>query len=111
MAQSLIVVHVHVHVLPDAVEAFRAASLVDIKLETGRTHQIRVHFSALKHPCVGDLAYGADPTLAKRLGLHRQWLHARRLGFDHPADGQWVEFTSEYPEDLQKALDRLVAES
>jgi 23S rRNA pseudouridine1911/1915/1917 synthase len=93
------------------IEAFRAASLVDIKLETGRTHQIRVHFSALKHPCVGDLAYGADPTLAKRLGVTRQWLHARRLGFDHPADGRWVEFTSEYPEDLQKALDRLAAES
>jgi 23S rRNA pseudouridine1911/1915/1917 synthase len=95
----------------ETIEAFRAASLVDIKLETGRTHQIRVHFSALKHPCVGDLTYGADPTLAKRLGLSRQWLHARRLGFHHPADGQWVEFTSPYPEDLRKALDRLAAES
>lgn len=95
----------------ETIEAFRAASLVDIKLETGRTHQIRVHFSALKHPCVGDIAYGADPTLAKRLGLSRQWLHARRLGFDHPADGRRVEFTSAYPEDLQKALDRLTAES
>jgi 23S rRNA pseudouridine1911/1915/1917 synthase len=95
----------------ETVEAFRAASLVDIKLETGRTHQIRVHFSALRHPCVGDIAYGADPTLAKRLGLSRQWLHARRLGFEHPADGRWVEFTSQYPEDLQKALDRLTAES
>ena len=95
----------------ETVEAFRAATLVDIKLETGRTHQIRVHFSALKHPCVGDIAYGADPTLAKRLGLSRQWLHARRLAFDHPADGRWVEFTSQYPEDLQKALDRLTAES
>ena len=95
----------------ETVEAFRAASLVDIKLETGRTHQIRVHFSALRHPCVGDIAYGADPTLAKRLGLSRQWLHARRLGFDHPADGRWVEFTSRYPEDLQKALDRLTAEN
>jgi 23S rRNA pseudouridine1911/1915/1917 synthase len=95
----------------ETIEAFRAASLVDIKLETGRTHQIRVHFAALKHPCVGDLTYGADPTLAKRLGLSRQWLHARRLGFDHPADGQWVEFTSPYPEDLRKALDRLASES
>jgi len=91
-------------------EAFRAASLVDIKLETGRTHQIRVHFSALRHPCVGDLAYGADPVLAKRLGVTRQWLHARRLGFDHPADGRWVEFTSEYPDDLRAALDKLTAE-
>jgi 23S rRNA pseudouridine1911/1915/1917 synthase len=92
-------------------EAFRAASLVDIKLETGRTHQIRVHFAALRHPCVGDLTYGADPVLAKRLHLTRQWLHARRLGFDHPADGRWVEFTSEYPDDLRAALDRLTAES
>jgi 23S rRNA pseudouridine1911/1915/1917 synthase len=92
-------------------EAFRAATLVDIKLETGRTHQIRVHFAALRHPCVGDLTYGGDPVLAKRLRLTRQWLHARRLGFDHPADGRWVEFTSEYPDDLRAVLDRLTAES
>ncbi|MCE7007440.1 RluA family pseudouridine synthase [Kibdelosporangium philippinense] len=92
-------------------EAFRAASLVEVKLETGRTHQIRVHFSALRHPCVGDLTYGADPVLAKRLGVTRQWLHARTLGFDHPADGRWVEFTSEYPEDLAVALEGLRAES
>jgi 23S rRNA pseudouridine1911/1915/1917 synthase len=65
----------------------------------------------LRHPCVGDLAYGADPALAKRLRMSRQWLHARRLGFDHPSDGRWVEFTSEYPADLQAALDRLTAES
>jgi 23S rRNA pseudouridine1911/1915/1917 synthase len=92
-------------------EAFRAASLVEVKLETGRTHQIRVHFSALHHPCVGDLTYGADPVLAKRLGVTRQWLHARALGFDHPADGRWVEFTSDYPDDLATALDRLRSES
>jgi 23S rRNA pseudouridine1911/1915/1917 synthase len=89
------------------IEAFRAATLVDIRLETGRTHQIRVHFAALRHPCAGDLTYGADPVLAKRLGLTRQWLHARRLAFDHPADGRRVEFTSDYPEDLRAALDRL----
>ena len=53
-----------------------AASLLDIRLETGRTHQIRVHMAAVRHPCVGDLQYGADPTLAARLGLTRQWLHA-----------------------------------
>ncbi|MFC5949918.1 RluA family pseudouridine synthase [Pseudonocardia lutea] len=91
----------------DTLEAFRAASLLDVHLETGRTHQIRVHFSALRHPCVGDLTYGADPTLAKRLGLQRQWLHARSLGFEHPADGRWVEFVSEYPPDLARALERL----
>lgn len=95
----------------DLVEAFRAASLLDIKLETGRTHQIRVHMSAHRHPCVGDLTYGADPTLAKRLGLTRQWLHAVRLGFEHPADGEWVEFETAYSEDLQLALDRVRAES
>jgi 23S rRNA pseudouridine1911/1915/1917 synthase len=95
----------------EVLEAFRAASLVEVKLETGRTHQIRVHFSALRHPCVGDLTYGADPVLAKRLGLSRQWLHARALGFDHPADGRWVEFTSDYPEDLSLALEGLRAES
>lgn len=95
----------------DLVEAFRAASLLDIKLETGRTHQIRVHMSAHRHPCVGDLTYGADPTLAKRLGLTRQWLHAVRLGFEHPGDGRWVEFESTYPDDLQHALDTVRADS
>ncbi|MFP5348075.1 MAG: RluA family pseudouridine synthase [Actinomycetes bacterium] len=88
-------------------EAFRAASLLEVHLETGRTHQIRVHFAALRHPCVGDLTYGADPTLAARLGLARQWLHARRLGFEHPATSEWVEFESPYPEDLARALGRL----
>ncbi|WP_414938116.1 RluA family pseudouridine synthase [Amycolatopsis sp. cmx-11-51] len=88
----------------EVVEAFRAASLAQIKLETGRTHQIRVHFSALKHPCVGDLTYGADPVLARKLGLSRQWLHAKTLGFAHPSDGRWVEFESEYPDDLANAL-------
>ena len=95
----------------DLIEAFRAASLLDIKLETGRTHQIRVHMAAHRHPCVGDLTYGADPTLARRLRLTRQWLHAVRLGFEHPADGRWVEFDSAYPEDLQYALDTVRADS
>ncbi|MEV6110712.1 RluA family pseudouridine synthase [Streptomyces sp. NPDC051940] len=95
----------------DLIEAFRAASLLDIKLETGRTHQIRVHMATVKHPCVGDLTYGADPTLAKRLKLTRQWLHAVRLGFEHPEDGRWVEFASDYPDDLQYALDTVRADS
>ena len=88
-------------------EAFPAASLLEVHLETGRTHQIRVHFAAMRHPCVGDLTYGADPVLARRLDLARQWLHARSLGFAHPEDGRWVEFTSPYPADLETALDRL----
>lgn len=91
----------------DTVEAFTAASLVDVHLETGRTHQIRVHFAALRHPCCGDLTYGADPTLARKLGLERQWLHARSLAFAHPADGRRIEITSDYPADLQHALDVL----
>jgi 23S rRNA pseudouridine1911/1915/1917 synthase len=95
----------------DLIEAFRAASLLDIKLETGRTHQIRVHMAAHRHPCVGDITYGADPTMAKRLGLTRQWLHAMRLSFEHPADGCWVEFESSYPKDLRDALDAIRAES
>ncbi|GAA1230741.1 RluA family pseudouridine synthase [Prauserella halophila] len=95
----------------EVIEAFRAASLADVKLETGRTHQIRVHFSALRHPCVGDATYGADPALASKLGVTRQWLHARALGFAHPADGRWVEFTSEYPDDLAHALEILRVES
>jgi 23S rRNA pseudouridine1911/1915/1917 synthase len=88
----------------ETLEAFRHASLLRINLETGRTHQIRVHMSALRHPCVGDETYGADPTLAARLGLERQWLHAVSLGFAHPATGAWVEFTSAYPDDLERAL-------
>jgi 23S rRNA pseudouridine1911/1915/1917 synthase len=92
-------------------EAHRAASLLEIDLETGRTHQIRVHMAALRHPCVGDLTYGADPTLAARLGLSRQWLHAVRLAFDHPATGERLELTSRYPDDLALALERLRADS
>lgn len=94
----------------EVIEAFRAASLVDVKLETGRTHQIRVHFSAVRHPCAGDLTYGADPVLARKLGLTRQWLHARALGFAHPADRRWVEFEAPYPEDLSHALEILRAD-
>lgn len=92
-------------------EAFRAATLLEVELETGRTHQIRVHMAAIRHPCVGDLSYGADPVLAQRLGLSRQWLHARRLGFEHPATGEWLQVESPVPADLQHALDVLSDES
>jgi 23S rRNA pseudouridine1911/1915/1917 synthase len=95
----------------DTLEAFRAASLVEVRLETGRTHQIRVHMAAVRHPCVGDRLYGGDPVLAARLGLTRQWLHAVKLGFAHPSDGRAVEFVSPYPADLQGALDSLRAEA
>jgi 23S rRNA pseudouridine1911/1915/1917 synthase len=63
--------------------------------------------AALRHPCVGDLTYGADPALAKRLGLTRQWLHAVRLAFDHPATGERIVVSSAYPDDLRTALERL----
>ena len=88
----------------ETVEAFPAVSLLDVHLETGRTHQIRVHLAALRHPCAGDLTYGADPALAQRLGLTRQWLHARQLGFRHPGTGVDVSFTSPFPDDLEHAL-------
>jgi 23S rRNA pseudouridine1911/1915/1917 synthase len=95
----------------DTLEAFRAATLLEVHLETGRTHQIRVHMTAIRHPCVGDRLYGADPVLAARLGMTRQWLHAVRLSFAHPADGRIVEFTSPYPADLARSLEILAAES
>ncbi len=91
----------------DTLEAFPFASLLEVHLETGRTHQIRVHMAAQRHPCVGDAMYGADPTLSARLGLSRQWLHAMRLGFAHPASGEPIEFETRYPTDLQKALELL----
>ncbi|MET0812013.1 MAG: RluA family pseudouridine synthase [Microbacterium sp.] len=94
----------------ETLEAFRGASLLEIHLETGRTHQIRVHMAAHRHPCVGDPLYGADPTLSARLGLTRQWLHAHELSFSHPATGEWVTFTSDYPADLAHALEVLRGE-
>ena len=89
----------------ETIEAHRAATLLRIHLETGRTHQIRVHTAAVGHPCVGDPLYGGDPVLAARLGLVRQWLHAVELGFTHPTSGEYVTFTSHYPEDLARALE------
>ena len=91
----------------ETIEAFRGAALLEIHLETGRTHQIRVHMAAHRHPCVGDPLYGADPTMSARLGLTRQWLHAHRLAFAHPGTGEWTSFTSPYPGDFQHALDVL----
>ena len=91
----------------ETLEAFPSASLLEVHLETGRTHQIRVHMAAQRHPCVGDAMYGADPTISVRLGLTRQWLHAKQLGFTHPGTQERLLFTSEYPADLQHALDLL----
>jgi 23S rRNA pseudouridine1911/1915/1917 synthase len=89
------------------IELFPSAALLEVGLETGRTHQIRVHFSHFRHPLVGDPLYGADPKLAAALGLDRQWLHAKRLAFTHPISGDWVEFEADYPADLELALQKL----
>ncbi|TFC30898.1 RluA family pseudouridine synthase [Cryobacterium sp. TMT2-18-3] len=91
----------------ETLEAFPSASLVEVHLETGRTHQIRVHMAAQRHPCVGDAMYGADPSITARLGLTRQWLHAKQLAFHHPDTREWVTFTTDYPADLAHALDVL----
>ena len=89
----------------ETIEAFREATLLEVNLETGRTHQIRVHMSAIGHPCVGDPMYGSDPNLAERLGLIRQWLHAVRIGFRHPGTGEYMEIEAPYPADLAHALE------
>lgn len=88
----------------ETIEAFVSTTLLKVHLETGRTHQIRVHMSSIHHPCVGDPLYGADPELAKKLNLERQWLHATELGFWHPTKHEYVKFTSNYPQDLERAL-------
>ncbi len=91
----------------DVVELMPGAALLDIELETGRTHQIRVHMAALGHPCVGDVFYGADPTQASRLGLDRQWLHARSVGFTHPTTEEFVTVQAPYPRDLVDSLEKM----
>ena len=85
-------------------EVFPAVTLLEIELETGRTHQIRVHFAALHHPLVGDLTYGSDPVLAQKLTITRPWLHAKQLDFTHPGSGERLSFNAEYPEDLTRSL-------
>lgn len=84
----------------EVLEALRAESYLQVRLETGRTHQIRAHFAAIGHPLVGDATYGGPA----RHGLRRQFLHAHRLGFEHPASGERMSFTSELPPDLAAAL-------
>lgn len=88
----------------EVIEFYRGVSMVKIELETGRTHQIRVHFSALHHPLVGDMTYGADPVLAKSLEIARPWLHAAQLHFAHPITGQSLNFEAAYPADLTRSL-------
>ena len=91
----------------DTLASYSTATLLSVGLETGRTHQIRVHMAAQRHPLVGDSLYGADPTFAKRLELTRQWLHAVRLRFNHPTTGDELEITSDYAPDLAHSLELL----
>jgi len=88
----------------EVIDYYRGVSLVKVELETGRTHQIRVHFSALRHPLVGDMTYGADPTLAARLEMSRPWLHALELRFRHPVTHAAMDLRAPYPADLIRAL-------
>jgi 23S rRNA pseudouridine1911/1915/1917 synthase len=88
----------------EVIEFYRSVSLVKVELETGRTHQIRVHFSALGHPLVGDTTYGADPVLGKKLKMSRPWLHALELRFSHPTNGNPLVLKAPYPDDLQASL-------
>ena len=88
----------------EVIEYYRSVSLVKVELETGRTHQIRVHLSALNHPLVGDTTYGADPVLGKKMKMSRPWLHALELRFNHPITGMALELVAPYPPDLQASL-------
>ena len=89
------------------VECLPGASLLEVQLETGRTHQIRVHMEAIGHGIVGDPIYGANPRLAQELGLTRQWLHAVTLGFTHPVTGEQMSFGAPLTADLEDTLTRL----
>jgi len=85
----------------EVLELLAAETYLEATLETGRTHQIRAHFAAIGHPLVGDATYGG----AERYGLGRQFLHAHRLAFAHPASGEAISFRSELPADLAAALE------
>ena len=88
------------------VTSYSRSTLVEARPRTGRTHQIRVHLSSVGHPVVGDTTYGRPARPAE--GLSRQFLHAFRLAFVHPASGETIRFTAELPNDLRSYLDRLV---
>src|SRR5204862_6955668 len=89
--------------------ALPRTSLLRVRLETGRTHQIRVHLAAIGHPVCGDAQYGGGPC-GHRLGLTRQFLHSARLRFEHPANGKTVSCESKLPVDLRRALDAAARE-
>ncbi len=84
----------------EVLELLAAESYLEVKLETGRTHQIRAHFGAIGHPLIGDATYGGE----EKYGLSRQFLHAHRLAFAHPVSGEAMDFRSELPAGLAAAL-------
>ena len=92
---------------------FNPATLLEVQLHTGRTHQIRVHFSAIRHSLVGDTLYGASHRLhigkTELPALGRQFLHAAKLAFPHPRTGQWIESSAPLPQDLREFLQELAA--
>jgi 23S rRNA pseudouridine1911/1915/1917 synthase len=92
------------------VRPLRDCALIECRLETGRTHQVRVHLASIGHALVGDPVYGRDPKalrpLLKELGFHRQALHAASLGFVHPVTGQALVFQAELPADMAELIDR-----
>ncbi|MDO5746364.1 MAG: RluA family pseudouridine synthase [Actinomycetaceae bacterium] len=91
----------------DTLEVMPGAALLSIILETGRTHQIRVHMEAIGHPVIGDPLYRPHKALADRLGLQRQWLHAVELGFSHPITHEDIRVEAPYPRDLSEALKKI----
>lgn len=91
----------------EVIELVAGGALIEAQLETGRTHQIRVHLAAINHPCMGDVFYGADPVRGEKLGLTRQWLHAHKVGFTHPRTGEWLEVYAPYPSDLSRSLEMM----
>lgn len=90
------------------IERFQNATLIEVKLKTGRTHQIRVHFASIGHPVLGDRTYGKKIVLEtksrKKILFPRQMLHAELLGFIHPASGEYLEFVSPLPEDMKEKI-------
>ncbi len=91
------------------IEKLNNCSLIECRLETGRTHQIRVHLGSIGHALLGDPTYGRTPArlraILKELGFARQALHAASLGFDHPVTGEFVEFQAEIPVDMRELID------
>ena len=97
----------------EIIKSFNNATLIEVKIKTGRTHQIRVHLASIGHPVLGDRTYGKKTELEiakrKKIFFQRQMLHAELLGFAHPETGKYIEFKSPLPADMQQVLEKLEA--